>query len=296
MRAGVIKGPVEPTSENFEWNAGSAVFIQAGDLINKGDDSIESLEFAMNLETKAAKAGGKAIFVAGNHEVGFIAAPFDPKYDALRKEVEYKGLNLCPEVYSPLSVRGAWIRDRPAAAVVNGIYFSHSGYSQQKNLTEIGNLYRQFVDKNDWDSGFMCGSRDYAKTELGFFNANEWWGNKGEVLDAGLKALNAKQILFGHDPNVFKSRGAILSYFNNSSGRALTKLDVGMWQGDSRGAIFRCRKFYGDGGCAQPERLSNPPYSSRFVLPPEQAPQFEPVPSLPGPPPVQTYNPPKGRC
>ena len=275
-KAGLITGPEQATTDQFEWNAGKAIFVQVGDLISKGDDSLDVLRFALALEKKAEQAGGAAVFLAGNHEVGFIASPFDPKFKSLRREIQQKGKDVCIDVNSSQSVLGDWLRKRPAAAIVNGVYFSHSGWSVGMSRDLIAQNFQAFVDKNSWDGSFMCG--DSSKSIPGFFNANDWWGSQGENLKTNMEKIKVRQIIFGHDPSAFKAKGKVASYFfDASTGASLTKIDVGLWQGDSPGVLWRCSKWLSSGGCAVPQTYTNGT--------PGAEPVFETLPQIPGPPP-----------
>ncbi|MDO8660891.1 MAG: SpoIIE family protein phosphatase, partial [Candidatus Woesearchaeota archaeon] len=51
-----------------KWKAGKAVFAFAGDLIDRGPESAQVLDFIMNLQEQAEAAGGKVIAVRGNHD------------------------------------------------------------------------------------------------------------------------------------------------------------------------------------------------------------------------------------
>lgn len=235
---------------DFNWIAGESILVQVGDLINKGDDSVDTLKLAVALESKARAAGGHALFLAGNHEIGFVAAPFDPKFEALRGELAGKKMGPCSGEFSPNEALGAWLRNRPAAAIVNGMFFAHSGWSQNRSLPEIGNLYEKFIDTNNWDNDFSCGNHTSTPPSEGFFNSENWWGNAGEHFDSALLNLGVKQIVFGHDPNAFGMRGTVGGVFGNNSGHALVKIDAGMWQGDSTGVLLRCSAWLSGGGCA----------------------------------------------
>ena len=261
-----------PLPTDFVWLGGKSVFVQLGDIINKGDDSVNVLKLAMSLEAKAKAAGGLAIFVAGNHEIGFVAAPFDPKYSALRKELSGKRMGPCSEDFSPTESIGAWLRNRPAAVEVNGIFLSHSGWSQNRSLADIGLQYEKFIDSNNWDNEFSCGNHDPKAATEGFFNAERWWGDSGEQFESALAALSVKQIVFGHDPGAFGMKGQVGGVFANPQGRALVKIDAGMWQQDSTGVLLRCSSWLVGGGCA------------KFETKKSESSDFEALPLLQGPP------------
>jgi len=50
------------------WSGGKATLVQIGDIVDRGAKVRETLDFAMELEKQAAKAGGAFIPLLGNHE------------------------------------------------------------------------------------------------------------------------------------------------------------------------------------------------------------------------------------
>ena len=51
------------------WIGGNAVFVQVGDVVDRGNESRKALDMVRRLEGEAAKAGGQVVFLLGNHEV-----------------------------------------------------------------------------------------------------------------------------------------------------------------------------------------------------------------------------------
>ncbi|HEY3450532.1 MAG TPA: metallophosphoesterase [Myxococcales bacterium] len=282
VRAGLIR---ESEAGDFEWIGGKAVLVQTGDLINKGPHSLAAIEFAIALESKAAAQGGRAVFLAGNHEIGFLAKAPQKWYAPIADEARSRGLDVCADVHSARTSFGQWLRTRPAAAVIGGIYFSHSGNSQGLTRAQIARFYRELVDTGDFGSRRGCGDPGAGPPLPGFFNADVWWGPAGSRLDGWLAALGVRQAAFGNDPEAFLAKGQLVGTFHSEAGRALFKLDVGTAYGDSRGALLRCTEFLPGGGCARPERLVNPAKAGAGSA------AFEPVP-LSAQPPAQDQPPP----
>lgn len=55
--------------EELRWAGGKTVFVQTGDLLDRGPDSRKSLDLMMRLEKEAPREGGRVMFIPGNHEI-----------------------------------------------------------------------------------------------------------------------------------------------------------------------------------------------------------------------------------
>ena len=50
------------------WAGGTTILVQAGDIVDRGADSLKIIRHLRKLEKEAAKAGGRVIVLLGNHE------------------------------------------------------------------------------------------------------------------------------------------------------------------------------------------------------------------------------------
>jgi hypothetical protein len=77
------------------WTGGPLVIVQMGDIIGRGPEDLEVLDFVLDLQARAAAAGGAVHVLLGNHEV-FAARPdhrwVDPR--AFAAFAGLPGLNL----------------------------------------------------------------------------------------------------------------------------------------------------------------------------------------------------------
>jgi hypothetical protein len=53
----------------LRWTGGNTVFVQTGDIFDRGPKVREALDLLMRLEDEAKRAGGRVEFLLGNHEV-----------------------------------------------------------------------------------------------------------------------------------------------------------------------------------------------------------------------------------
>ena len=215
---GLIK-PDKKTPPGYSWTGGNRLLVSVGDLIDKGDQSIEVLDLMMKLQSQAATGGGEVIVTLGNHEVEFLANPESKKAREFIDELHSKGIepDTMPQGEKPY---GEWLMNRPLGARVNDWFFSHAGNTSGKTIGELAESFRHDVSQGDWGSNFLIGDDSLLESE-------KWWkgeGSAAKLLDDYLRALNVRHIIFGHDPGAFHDKGQI---GEEKDGRIFL-IDVGM--------------------------------------------------------------------
>ena len=216
-KAGLIKPDTQ--APGYSWTGGNRLLVSVGDLIDKGDQSIEVLDLIMKLQSQASTAGGEVIVTLGNHEVEFLANPNNKKAREFTDELHNKGIepDTMPQGEKPY---GEWLMNRPLAARVNDWFFSHAGNTSGKTIGELSESFRHDVSQGDWGSDFLIGDDSLLEAE-------KWWKGEGpaaKLLDDYLRALNVTHIVFGHDPGAFHDKGQI---GQEKDGRIFL-IDVGM--------------------------------------------------------------------
>jgi hypothetical protein len=197
------------------WTGGRRLLVCTGDLINKGDKSIEAIELMMSLQKQAAAAGGEVIVTFGNHEAEFLANPNKKKQTEFRDELQSRGID-ASEVLEGEDGYGEWMLNLPLAAKVNDWFFAHAGNTGGASLDDLGKRFREVVDRGDWRSPFLIGDDSILESQ-------KWWQN-GAAVDQDLQAVGANHIVFGHDPGAAREKGTIES---RARGRVFI-IDVGM--------------------------------------------------------------------
>ena len=215
----------------YSWSGGNRLLVSVGDLIDKGDHSMEVLDLMMTLEAQAPASGGEVIVMLGNHETEFLADPENKKAREFVAELQIKGIDplALPNGQKPY---GEWMMNRPLAARVNDWFFAHAGNTSGKTTDELAETFRHEVDQGNWASRFLIGDDSLLEAE-------KWWKQKSQttkLLDDYLRALNARHIVFGHDPGAFHNKGEI---GQEEDGRIFL-IDVGMSPAIdySRGALL----------------------------------------------------------
>ena len=117
---------------------GNAVLVCTGDMIDKGDNSVEVLQLFMRLQKIAPDSGGKVIVTLGNHEAEFLDNPSDTNHKAEDFLAQLRRLNIDPLTVSngtdSLGL-GQFMRSLPFAARVNDWFFAHAGNTNSHNPT-----------------------------------------------------------------------------------------------------------------------------------------------------------------
>lgn len=209
------------------WTGKSAIFVVAGDLVDKGAESIGVIDFLRALEPKAEAAGGRVIVLMGNHEAEFLADPTNDKALAHTQDGDGISLELKEKGIDPRSLasgtdaegRGRWLRELPFGARIKKWFFSHGGNTDGDTLTKLSTRLVSAVDGRD---GFG------AKAIIGndsILEAQEWWGgNSYKKAGDYAKALGVKHLVFGHDPGALGVRGQLKAVQEG----LLVKLNVDM--------------------------------------------------------------------
>jgi len=171
-----------------KWTGGSAVLVQTGDLMDRGQEARAVLDLMMALESQAASAGGRVQSLLGNHEVMNLigetrdVAPelfrqfADEQSDARREQAYQSASKLSAEkppdktewlaahpagyveyreALSPSGPYGKWLRSKPIIAEINGSVFMHGGVNSEFTTDSLDNINKRIRrELNEFDEGF----------------------------------------------------------------------------------------------------------------------------------------------
>lgn len=201
--------------ERGKWIGGNATFVQTGDLLDRGDEEQQIVDYIEALKSEAAAAGGQVVDLNGNHEVMNVAGDLryvTPGGFADFEDVE--GLDLgspivqrFPEhararmaAFMPGGPYARILARKKVVAVVNDTVFAHGG------LLEHHVVYG--LDKINSDtSGWMRAERDPPLILNG--NDSPIWTRVFSVsptdcdaLQRMLDLLEVKRLVVGHTPQL----------------------------------------------------------------------------------------------
>ncbi|HYN47082.1 MAG TPA: metallophosphoesterase [Allosphingosinicella sp.] len=118
------------------WAGGDAIFVQTGDIADRGPDSLRIMRHLMRLQRQAAHAGGRVVALVGNHEAMNVTgdlrhvhpgefAAFADANSERRRESVYQANRAAIEAFhrgrdpamTPAAIRQAWIRTMPLGRI-----------------------------------------------------------------------------------------------------------------------------------------------------------------------------------
>lgn len=200
--------------DKIKWTGGDAIVVVAGDLIDKGPDSLGVIDLLRTLETKAKAGGGRSVVTMGNHEAEFLADPMNDKAMSTGEDETGINIGLRAQGIEPKDMargvdakgRGAWLRDLPYGVRIKKWFFAHGGNTAGRSVRELSRDIESAVR----NKGF--GAKDSIGDDS-ILQAQNWYGSprNGSTGRKYAEALGVKHIVFGHDPGAFGERGDITS-------------------------------------------------------------------------------------
>ena len=180
VRAGLIDA-------KQRWTGGQTIFVQTGDVTDRGSGVRTALDLLMALEPQATAAGGRVVVLLGNHEVMNLigdtrdatleifltfadgnsesrrerafqaAARMDPEArldKALWMATHPPGYIEYREALRPNGRYGRWLRSKPMLAEIDGTVFMHGGINADFSTESLDDINRRVRrELAAWDEG-----------------------------------------------------------------------------------------------------------------------------------------------
>src|SRR5262249_36863589 len=147
MAAAGIISEVPNNPSEVQWNAGRAVLVCTGDLIDKWHHSVKVVSLFQVLQTAAEKKGGRVIVTMGNHEADFLADPHSDKVADFAEELHDQGIKPQDVAAGRDSLGlGKFLRALLMAARVNAWFFAHAGNTRGRTLAQLRSELQEGVD------------------------------------------------------------------------------------------------------------------------------------------------------
>lgn len=220
------------------WAGGKAVLVVAGDMLDKGAESVEVVDLLRSLQSDAARSGGRVVVTMGNHEAEFMLDPHNKKasrtaQDEVGVDVELEADGVAPDDVAraaDAAGRGAWIAALPFAARVRDWFFAHAGATGGLSVAALSAKLSAAYDRDGFGAGDLTGGGSILE-------AQSWYGDPSDP-DAGRSdaaALGVTHVAFGHDPGAFGEHGRMRA----SDDGILVKLDTAMGRALPSGGVGR---------------------------------------------------------
>ncbi|KAI9597010.1 Metallo-dependent phosphatase-like protein [Syncephalis fuscata] len=205
--------------EEGHWAGGNyTVFVQTGDIVDRGHDTIALYTFMRRLKTEASNAGGRVVQLLGNHELMNVAN--DLRYVTTEDYASFGGPYERQKAFSQYGSIGSRLFKLHLVHRVGDTVFTHGGINEEwaqhgvrktnrdttKGLPPYiaeTDMYQRyygwpiFGDEGPaWYRGYALHAEDYICRSL--YRA--------------LKKLNVKRMVVGH---TWQQSGRVLSRCNN---------------------------------------------------------------------------------
>lgn len=128
------------------WAGGRTLFVQLGDIPDRGPDSLKIIQHLQRLQREARKAGGQVIVLVGNHEAMNVTGDLryvdpgeyaafadrdserrrDAYYDRNRESIEAAYRQQTPGI-SAAAIRAAWLKEAPLGMIEHRLAWAPDG-------------------------------------------------------------------------------------------------------------------------------------------------------------------------
>jgi hypothetical protein len=214
---------------NRAWSGGDAHLYVLGDLIDKSTGGLTTVRFLIGLQAEAAAAGGEVVVTMGNHELEFLADPYNDKSAAFVTDLADAGLD--PKAVAEGADVGGWMRGLPFGILDGDWFFSHAGNTGGRSIAQLAADIEVDLHTHHKTGAALLDDDSLLEAQL-------WWqtGDPKATIDANLFALPARHLVFGHDPDVLSTRGSMGQLYD----ARLFLIDTGMSPivNDSQGALL----------------------------------------------------------
>jgi len=223
------------------WTGGRAILVVAGDLIDKGPQSIEAIDLARSLEAQAARAGGRVVVTMGNHEAEFLADPKNDKAtskgeDETGIDIELDAMHIEPKSLvkgTDTAGRGAWLANLPLGVRIKKWFFAHGGNTQKMSIGELEEKLERSIDHHGYDDKDVTGGDSLLEGQKWYGDPDKDGAGRDEA-----DALGVKHIVFGHDPGALDDHKQIRASKNDVLVKIDTEMGMHLSSGIGRAALL----------------------------------------------------------
>ncbi|KAI8906449.1 Metallo-dependent phosphatase-like protein [Gorgonomyces haynaldii] len=207
--------------KNMDWIGRDTIFVQTGDIVDRGPDTIALYRLFQKLIVQAKEQGGQVIPLLGNHEVMNLME--DWRYVTQEDIQSFGGYEQRKQDWSQDGWLGKYVRSLKITANVNGTVFFHGGAHPKYAKLGVEEMNKQS------DKGVTLSPEEMWHYQLFGGEGPLWYRGYAQdpeasvcpLLQQALVDLNATRMVIGHTPQM---NGQILPRCN---GRVFV-IDVGI--------------------------------------------------------------------
>ncbi|KAI8892782.1 Metallo-dependent phosphatase-like protein [Globomyces pollinis-pini] len=185
--------------DKHDWCANDTIFVQTGDIVDRGPDTIELYKLMMKLTAQAESAGGKVVELLGNHEV--MNMHLDYRYVTQEDIASFGGVEKRVEEWSNNGWLGSYLRTLGISAWVNGTVFFHGGANTKWAKLTVSGINKQAKE------GLELPPQESYRWPIFGGDGPLWYRGYAqdppsvcEELETALKHMNATRMVVGHTP------------------------------------------------------------------------------------------------
>jgi hypothetical protein len=200
-------------NQQGHWAFGIGHLVFVGDMVDRGDQVVETLSFMQKLEEEAKTLGGQVHYILGNHEIMNLSGDYrfvHPAYwsDAVTLQNSYQRL------FAPGSRTGRWLRSKNIIEKIGDYLFVHGGIAPAVNALPHSIKALNAAAKPFYETAQLLGSFDEPVARL-LFDAEDtspfWFRGyyaphatvysspvTEQTIDSTLKKFGVRHIITGH--------------------------------------------------------------------------------------------------
>lgn len=201
--------------EQGNWSGGETVFVQTGDLLDRGDDEPEIIALMERLEEQASAAGGKVVALNGNHETMNVRGDlryvtpegFTDFHGVEGVETDRPGFERVPKdkrerlaAFLPGGPVAKLLAHHNMVAVVGDSVFVHGGLLPEHadyGLERINEETRQWMRGGAQAPAFMQSRKPMPPNWVRLYSQNPD-AQACKTLETTLEKIGAKRMVVGH--------------------------------------------------------------------------------------------------
>ncbi|KAL0088536.1 Metallo-dependent phosphatase-like protein [Phycomyces blakesleeanus] len=189
-------------NQTGHWIGKDAIFVQTGDVVDRGLDTIRLYDLIQQLREEARDAGGLVIPLLGNHEIMNLVG--DLRYVRPEETATFGGAKERSKAWAADGFIGSYLINLNMTTKVGSSVFCHGGihpYFAKFGVDWINDQTHQSIE------GYMKGRGRHGDPEGVFSGEGPTWyrgyaldpeEDVCPMLDAALKMMEADRIVVGH--------------------------------------------------------------------------------------------------